>query len=69
MSSELEARLTRQGLIWDNLYGSPASRRMVSDVRSMVDGGAELADAIAWVEGEADDGGGEAEFFIVPRHG
>jgi hypothetical protein len=65
MTADLEARLTRQGLIWDNLYGPPNSRTMVDRVRQLVDDGVDVDDAIADVEGEDDDPG---EDFIVPRH-
>jgi hypothetical protein len=68
MTAELDARLTRQGLIWDNLYGPPNSREMVRRVRQLVADGIDVGAAIAEVEG-GDDGEAEADDFIVPRHG
>ncbi len=66
MTAPLDSLLTRQGLIWDNLYGAPASRRMVEEVRRLVDGGMDAAEAVASVEG---DTGEDDPDFIVPRHG
>ena len=66
MTADIEARLARQGLIWDNLYGPPNSRAMVARVRELVSGGAEVGAAIAVVEGDDEDFGDD---LIVPRHG
>lgn len=65
MTAELDALLTRQALIWDNLYGLPASRRMVGEVRDLVDTGMDPRAAIAAVE-SGDDGDADPDF-IVPR--
>lgn len=66
MTSDLEARLARQGQIWDNLYGRQASQRMVEEVRRLVGDGSSLDDALARAEGDDDDEG-TGEDFIVPR--
>jgi hypothetical protein len=67
MTADVEARLTRQGLIWDNLYGPPNSRTMVEQVRQLLAQGVEVGAAIARVEGDGNDD--DADDFIVPRHG
>jgi hypothetical protein len=67
MSADTDARLTRQGLIWDNLYGPPNSRTMVAEVRRLIDDGMGFDEAIARVEPDDDDEATAAEF-IVPRH-
>ena len=67
MTAELDSLLARQGLIWDNLYGLPASRRMVDEVRRLVGEGVEPSAAIAAVDA-GDDGETDPDF-VVPRHG